>query len=213
MSDYGARKVCNKCGEQKNIAEFGKDKRNSDGLQGNCNACKNFEKQQHRDKRVAAGNYRQVIEKSCNKCSLTKSIDLFFKDKAMSDGHSSICKECKKADVYKWREANKDKYNADMRAYQKTVCPQKRYGAEIKRRYGCTLEMYNAMLVRQEGACALCGKLHNPAEKKGRLYVDHCHKTGKIRALLCGACNSMLGYAKDDTRILLEAVAYIKRHA
>ncbi len=204
---------CNKCSEWKELDKFGKDKRNSDGLQGICNLCKQTDKQTRRDLRVVTGDYKAVAEKTCNKCQKTKLIDLFFADKAMSDGRASICKDCKKENVYKWREANKDKYNADMRAYNKTIPAEKRYGAEIKRRYGCTLEQYNAMLVAQEGKCRICDTLHNPADKKGRLYVDHCHKTGKVRALLCKHCNSMLGYAKDDTRVLLEAVAYITRYS
>ncbi len=213
MSDLGARKECNKCGEQKDIIWFGKDKRNVSGLDGTCNGCKVAANKALREKRIATQDYKTVAEKKCSgACGLVKKAEEFFNDRAMPDGRSTLCKVCKKAQTYAWRAANTARYNKSQRDYQKTVCPQKRYGAEIKRRYGCTLEMYNEMLVRQEGACALCKTLHNPAEKKGRLYVDHCHKTGKIRALLCGACNSMLGYAKDDTRILLEAVAYIKKH-
>lgn len=150
--------------------------------------------------------------KTCNKCKIEKPLDKFFKDKHCSDGHYSICKSCKKLGVYKWRDNNKEKYNKSQRDFQAKVDPNKRYGFEIKRRYGCTLEKYNEMLIAQGGACAICNVLHNPAEKKGRLYVDHCHVTSKVRALLCKHCNCMLGYAKDDTRVLLEAVAYIARH-
>ncbi len=151
--------------------------------------------------------------KQCSVCQIEKPLIEFYNDKGFKDGHSSKCKVCKNAATMKWRAANTEKYNAGMRAYMKTVPAEKRYGTEIKRRYGCTLEQYNAMIVAQEGACAICRKLHNPAEKKGRLYVDHCHTTGKVRALLCSGCNSMLGYSKDDTRVLLEAVAYLTRHS
>lgn len=153
------------------------------------------------------------------KCSSTdcaqtnpQPIDNFYNDKRnKKDGKYPICKACKATRVYKWRDENRDQYNASAKQWGQRNT-EKRYGSEIKRRYGCTLEMYNTLLVRQEGKCAICSVLHNPAEKKGRLYVDHCHATGKIRALLCKHCNSMLGYAKDDTRIMLEAVAYIVRH-
>lgn len=151
--------------------------------------------------------------KTCNKCKIEKSLTEFFKDKAnKTDGHYSICKKCKMTGTYKWREEHRDQYNQTQRAFQKRACPERRYGTEIKRRYGCTLEQYNVMLIAQGGACAICKKLHNPAEKKGRLYVDHCHTTEVVRALLCGACNSMIGYANDDTRVLLEAVAYLTKH-
>lgn len=134
--------------------------------------------------------------KICNKCKAQKPLNEFFKDKNnKTDGHYSICKVCKTAGTYKWREHNRDKYNETQRSFQRGYTSEERYGHEIKRRYGCTLEQYNAMLVAQEGKCALCSTLHNPAEKKGRLFVDHCHTNGKVRALLCSACNSMLGYA------------------
>lgn len=149
--------------------------------------------------------------KTCRKCNQQKELTEFFKDANMPDGHRKDCKACKMQATYEWRAKNLDKYNTSMRAYQKAH-PEARYGSEIKRHYGCTLEQYNAMLIAQQGKCAICDTLHNPAVKKGRLYVDHCHKTKKIRALLCSACNCMLGYAKDDTRIMLEAVAYLKRH-
>lgn len=155
--------------------------------------------------------------KTCNNKVCTQvnpqPLDNFFKDKNnKTDGHYSICKDCKKKSTYKWRDANKDKYNESQRTFQRGYTSEERYGHEIKRRYGCTLEQYNVMLTAQAGACAICKCLHNPAVKKGRLFVDHCHKTGAVRALLCSGCNSLLGYAKDDSRILLEAVAYLGRH-
>lgn len=152
------------------------------------------------------------MTKTCNKCNLNQPLDSFFKDKNnKTDGRYSICKVCKQNGTYAWREANRDKYNETQRSFQRGLTPEQRYGSEIKRRYGCTLEQYNAMLTAQEGKCAVCSKLHNPAEKKGRLFVDHCHNSGEVRALLCSACNSMLGYAKDDTRVMAEAIAYLVR--
>jgi hypothetical protein len=204
-------KVCNKCKVNKEFTLFTKDSRNKDGLQGICNSCKDEDKKLRRAARAKAQNYIQVDRKTCNKCQVTKPIEGFFKDAAMSDGHSTICKECKRQNVYAWREKNKEKYNADQRAYL-AAHPEMRYGVEIKRRYGCTLEQYNEMLVKQEGKCALCDTLHNPAIKKGRLYVDHCHSGGQVRALLCGACNSMLGYAKDDPAVLAKAIDYLAKH-
>lgn len=137
----------------------------------------------------------------------------FYNDKVnKTDGKYSKCKTCKNTSTGVWRITNKERYNKSMREYMKKVPAEKRYGSEIKRRYGCSLEQYNEMLSAQGGACAICKGLHNPAEKKGRLYVDHCHSGGQIRALLCGGCNSMLGYAKDDTRVLAEAIAYLVRH-
>jgi hypothetical protein len=150
--------------------------------------------------------------KKCKICLVEKELTEFFNDKRGFQGKKSKCKACMTLETYAWRDKHRDQYNNHAKAFRKRRDPETAYGYEIKRRYGCTLEQYNEMLVKQEGKCALCQRLHNPAEKKGRLYVDHCHKSGKVRQLLCGACNSALGYFKDDTRVMAEAIAYIIRH-
>lgn len=149
--------------------------------------------------------------KKCNKCQKIKPLTEFFKDKASSDGYYTICKKCKSDSTYKWRKENKELYNNGAKKWRKNN-PEKEYGHEIKRRYGLSLEDYNKMLVKQEMKCALCDTQHDPTKKRGRLYVDHCHKTGQIRALLCSAHNCMLGYANDDVEILQRAVDYVNKH-
>lgn len=205
-------KNCNKCKETKELSAFGSDKRNSDGLQGICNICKMEDKQLRRDNRVKNKEYRLITEKTCNKCATLKSIDQFFKDKAMSDGHSSICKACKKETVYKWRQENRLVYNA-LAVKWRDKNPDKQHATDIKRNYGLSIEDYNKMLMAQGMQCALCDTQHDPSKKRGRLYVDHCHTTGKVRALLCSAHNSMLGYAEDQIDTLQKAIDYLKKHS
>lgn len=60
----------------------------------------------------------------------------------------------------------------------------------LKSTYGITEEQYLQLLAEQNGGCAICGK---PPGKR-QLAVDHCHKTGVIRGLLCGRCNLGLGF-------------------
>ena len=71
--------------------------------------------------------------------------------------------------------------------------------------YDLSVSEYNALFEKQGGICAICG---NPPGKKA-LYVDHCHTTGKIRGLLCGHCNSMLGFSLDSTTTLASAIVYL----
>lgn len=63
------------------------------------------------------------------------------------------------------------------------------------------------LLLKQDGCCAIC----NIPEKdlKRKLSIDHCHTTGHIRGLLCGRCNTLLGFAKDSTYILKGAIDYL----
>lgn len=91
----------------------------------------------------------------------------------------------------------------------------KRDRTEYERRrslakYGLTLEQYDEMVRKQHGRCAIC-RTTSPG-KKG-LVVDHCHRNGHVRALLCGKCNTLIGLADEDPRILMQAMRYIGAQA
>ena len=75
----------------------------------------------------------------------------------------------------------------------------------LKRRYNITPQEYENKLTSQDYKCAICGKLDS-------LHIDHCHKTNKIRDLLCRQCNSGLGQFKDNTEFLLKAIDYLRKH-
>lgn len=64
---------------------------------------------------------------------------------------------------------------------------------------------YKRMLAEQGGVCAICQK----PEKRKALAIDHCHKTGIIRGLLCMRCNTALGHMDDDTDRLYRAIKYL----
>lgn len=154
--------------------------------------------------------------KNCNNKDCTQQnpqpLDNFFKDRAnKADGHYGICKVCKTAKTYAWREKNPKVYNGGAAQWRKDN-PDKQHAIEIKRRYGLSLEDYNKMLMTQGMKCAICDTQHDSSKKRGRLYVDHCHTTGKVRALLCSAHNSMLGYAEDRVETFEKAIAYLKKH-
>jgi hypothetical protein len=70
--------------------------------------------------------------------------------------------------------------------------------------YGITLNEFEEMAKRQNGVCAICLK---PSRKI--LQVDHCHKTGKVRGLLCGKCNMFLEHVNDDAEFLFRASSYL----
>ena len=104
-------------------------------------------------------------------------------------------------------QEKKDWILAKNRKYNKEN-PDKRKSSILKYEYGITLEDYNKMLNEQEGKCAICQKHQN--ELKKILYVDHDHKTGEVRGLLCKNCNVALGfYEKYDTQIFEK---YLKKY-
>lgn len=64
------------------------------------------------------------------------------------------------------------------------------------------------MLEKQNGVCAICGH----KDKKKSLAVDHDHKTGKIRGLLCGRCNPALGFIQESTELIKQLLKYLNYH-
>ncbi len=80
----------------------------------------------------------------------------------------------------------------------------------LRRRYGIDLKQYKVMHKKQKGQCAIC-KRHQKQFKK-RLSVDHNHKTGRIRGLLCHYCNTkLLRFLRDDRVRAKGLVAYLNR--
>ena len=75
------------------------------------------------------------------------------------------------------------------------------------KKYGVTIESYDQMLSKQNHSCNIC--LKHESEFDIRLSVDHCHKTGRVRGLLCQACNTMLGKWKDDKEKFERAAAHL----
>ena len=74
--------------------------------------------------------------------------------------------------------------------------------------YGITIDQYEEMLKKQEGRCAICGS--EKAGGPGRMMVDHHHKSGNVRGLLCCNCNFVIGHCLENKAILEKAIAYLE---
>ena len=100
----------------------------------------------------------------------------------------------------------------EIRAYNVVYAPVAREGL-LKKKYGLTLAEYDELLTSQGGKCAVCGADNSGCSNKDGtyqpMYVDHDHKTGKVRGLLCSRCNTALGYVHDDPGILIKLAAYL----
>jgi hypothetical protein len=133
----------------------------------------------------------------CKRCGIKKPITEYYKTSDRKSGHKTICKDCIKADPL--TEERKEK----MRAYGKDY--------HLKVNYNMTREEHNKLLISQNHKCAICGIDEKEAVKQ-KLYVDHCHTTGKIRELLCHGCNASLGLMKESIQTLTKAIAYLDKH-
>lgn len=136
--------------------------------------------------------------KKCHKCKKDKPLSEFGFIGRLNK-YQDNCKVCINDYYREWRKENKGKYEVTARERR------------LKRKFGISQTEYDLILDSQDGKCAICGKpLYDKLNK--RLSVDHNHDTGKVRGLLCSACNQGLGYFKDNPDLLLKASTYLISH-
>ena len=114
----------------------------------------------------------------------------FYVHKKTGNRSNAYCSECHKE-------------NCKKRYHSKTM-KQKR--AEKAIMYGLSVQQYLEMYDKQEGKCAICNR--KPHTKRG-LHIDHCHKTGEVRGLLCHGCNIGIGNFKHSTDLIKNAIEYL----
>lgn len=101
----------------------------------------------------------------------------------------------------------------DWHRGQIRYCRRHRLASNQLFKFGINIEQYMAMYRRQLGRCAICKKHALPAGSGAgvkQLVVDHCHRTNRVRALLCWGCNVSLGHFQDDAKLLRTAAAYLE---
>lgn len=115
-------------------------------------------------------------------------------------------KESKKLRDKKYRENEsvKERKRLYMIDYRKKNPSENRKNK--CRSFGITIEIYNNLLNKQKGVCAIC---NNKCKSGHSLSIDHCHITGKVRGLLCKNCNSGIGFLNDDKVLLKNAIKYL----
>ena len=163
----------------------------------------------------------------CIRCKEEKEEDKFPKDKNKKTGYRGYCKECCSKQKKEWSEHKKtgEPYVREKKEAGNEmpyVREKKEAGNEIpyhltkrgvwsrhiKCKFGITPDVYDELLAKQNCKCAICGT-ETTGSKNGFFSIDHCHTTGKIRGLLCNACNKGLGFFKDNVAILQQASKYL----
>lgn len=122
----------------------------------------------------------------------------------------------------KWRAANPEKWAANKarwyRKHRKHVLAKAKEWARQNpravrdhalRRFGISVDEYDRMLAAQGGGCAICGRKTVGQKGRKNFHVDHCHRTKKVRGLLCAACNQGLGAFSDDPKRFRAAADYL----
>jgi hypothetical protein len=172
--------------------------------------------------------------KRCSRCKEVLPRGAFASNKSVSDGLQAYCRECaaayhQKRQLAKGRnirprvpaptghkycrrckqtkphsEWDRNRTASDGLATACKACRRTEGRARhLRRNYGITEAERDEMLAEQKGLCSIC--LKRPA-----IHVDHCHKTGRVRGVLCFNCNSAIGNLGDDPGAVRRAAAYLE---
>lgn len=109
------------------------------------------------------------------------------------------------------KAANTREYAKQWRKHN----PDKAKNANLKRHFGIGLAEYESMGAAQQWKCAICGRAESTKDRDGgprEMPVDHDHRTGRVRALLCTQCNRGLGLFGEDEARLQAAAQYLAHH-
>ncbi|WP_412517841.1 endonuclease VII domain-containing protein [Actinomadura madurae] len=190
-------KRCRDCGVVKPSTEFWKNKSSSDGLAYYCKICFGLRNSRsYRKKQTSLGKearpYRRHSDvpdgmKYCPQCKEIKSVDEFGRNRASRSGLTHYCRPCHARVMAE----NRDRKHGSARNYL------------LKHRYGLTDDQVSQMIADQGGMCVIC--VRSAAEQ-----VDHDHRTGLVRRILCFKCNGGLGQFGDDPERLRLAAEYLE---
>lgn len=178
--------------------------------------------------------------RTCSYCKESKTHDNFRKDNLNKSGLSATCRACNIIIQKNWYNNNKEKakakankkYHENKEAINKKRREHRQLNPELykqaaKEKYhssdkiqyreagwrkagikNMTVKRYDELFLKQNESCGIC-KTHQSSFKR-TLSVDHCHKTGNVRGLLCDNCNRALGYLKESKQIINNMLKYIE---
>ncbi len=152
-----------------------------------------------------------ATSRTCPRCGQVKALDQYgVRPSGAAKGYCKPCMAEYDAEYAKTAEGAPKR----KRAALKYSGSEKRLDLELRKRYGISAAEYHAMVKRQGGRCAICRSESVMVEQVDRRWhVDHCHKTGKVRGLLCNRCNMAIGLLGDDPDRAVRAAKYLRRHA
>lgn len=135
--------------------------------------------------------------KTCTRCKEEKPLDEFRKDPRYKGGHKTHCLVCvRELQKLCFRRQPLEKKTRQARKWQRSYL------------YGLSEEQFKSLHSKQEGKCAICSTPERECVRQV-LYVDHNHKTGEVRGLLCSHCNSAIGQFKESAELLTKAISYV----
>lgn len=212
-------KPCSRCGELKTPEEFHRNGSLKSGRDSQCKVC--------RCPKITPSLVPEPTSRVCRTCGQDKSINCFGME---NHGTHSIrrtdCRDCRRAMKRAWAKANKKRIQEYKRTHREgeNAWRRKAYAANAetrksilrhnrRRRLKCSEEELKKIESAWTGCCPICST-KEPAVKvdSKKWHLDHDHKTGKLRNIVCAHCNSMLGFARDNPEVLRRAAEYLEKH-
>jgi hypothetical protein len=172
-----------------------------------CKPCSKFinyefrKKNPDKIKAIDPHKYKKHKDKilECRKSYYQKHSEKIKKNKKSRDRNTPAQK--------KWKQEYYLRNKEIIRAKQKQWRSDNKLELKdriMKKKYGIGVDQFTQMKLEQSNQCLICAM-------ENKLVIDHCHKTGLVRGLLCETCNILLGHAKDDQHILNSAIQYLAR--
>jgi hypothetical protein len=134
---------------------------------------------------------------NCNKCGVEPAHS--YVDALGRTYTKEVCKKCR--EIQNQERILRNRLKPESKEYHRNY--------KLRTRFGLTSEQYDHMVRDQNNLCAIC----KCEAQFNSLHVDHCHKTNKVRGLLCFHCNTTLGHVKDDMAIVQNMIEYLRRYA
>lgn len=181
-------KRCSRCDLPKEIGEFRKRPENKDGYGNMCSDCRNTRRRTQYQQEKEKIRAQQAAWYRRNKTKVAIDNQIYREDPT----HKARMRQ----QQAEWRRTHKEHIRLQERRRR-------------LERYGLTPDGFDQLLAAQNGMCAICNTTRLGSRN---LCIDHNHKTGKIRGLLCVACNMAIGYMKDNPARLKAAADYLSSH-
>lgn len=142
----------------------------------------------------------------CKICKKEYSLKQFYRRKELKGVYRKECKKCFRKKEHTRFNNFLNEIKKDKRKYSQLI--RKRRIHYFKTKYQLDYNELEEMLKKQDKKCDICLKKINLKTCK----VDHCHKKGHVRGLLCNSCNLSLGGFKDNVEVLKRAIRYLRKH-
>lgn len=144
--------------------------------------------------------------KRCHMCEEMLPRDEFNRHGRHKDGLQHACRRCVNS-AARARRREPDHVPYTQKYKRRTGQSSRRQHAYRRTwKYGMRPCDLTVMRIKQTDRCAICDRVDT------NMNIDHCHRTGKVRALLCGPCNRGIGQFKDDVERVRSAVIYLEKH-